>query len=61
MWSKISKIRGKYVAHHPPLLVNESGNLTDDPHETSELFADAFASVSREENYNKKFINYKKN
>ena len=60
VWTKVSKIRGKYSTHPPPLLKTDAGELTDDPATTSELFAEAFASVSRESGYSPDFIKLKR-
>ena len=38
-WKKVNKIRGKFSPHPPPLLKAADGSLTDDPSETSEIFA----------------------
>ena len=59
IWTKISKIRGKYTTHPLPLLKGEDGELTDDPVETSKLFAEAFSSVSSDEAYSREFLNCK--
>ena len=59
IWKKINKIRGKFSTHPPPLLRDEDGTLTDNPKETSILFAEAFSDVSSEDNYTTRFRRHK--
>ena len=59
MWKRINKIRGKFSTHPPPLLRNQVGELTDNPPETSEIFAEAFSDVSSESNYSLRFRKFK--
>ena len=57
---KINKIRGKFSITPPPLLKNNNGELTDDPIETSEIFAEAFTEISSEESYPLSFLKKKR-
>ena len=61
MWKKINKIRGKFSVSPPPLLTNSAGELTDDPEETSNMFAEVFSDVSSEETYSVSFLRRKRN
>ena len=60
VWKRINKIRGKFTPHPPPLLKDPAGNLTDDPLQTSEMFAETFSDVSNEESYSLNFYRRKK-
>ena len=60
IWKKVNKIKGKYSKNPKPLLKKPNGEITDDTKTTSQIFAEAFASVSSEENYPLKFFNRKK-
>ena len=57
---KVNKMSGKFTTHPPPLLEEPSGTVTQDPTITSNLFAQAFASVSNENNYSREFIRFKR-
>ena len=59
IWTKINKIKGKYSTHPPPLLESTNGDLTDNPEETSNIFAQAFSSVSKESQYEERFRKFK--
>ena len=50
---------GKYVSSPPPLLQTAEGDLTENPQQTSKIFAESFASFSKTENYSTKFPRYK--
>ena len=60
IWKKVNKIRGKFSKHPAPLLRQNSGDLTDDPSETSRIFSQVFSGVSNEENYPLTFLKYKR-
>ena len=59
MWRKINKMRSRASAHKLPLLRDSNGEETDDPRETSGIFAGAYAAVSSEEGYTQNFRNIK--
>ena len=59
IWKKIQKMRGKYSKQPPPLLKTRDDTLTQDPNETSNIFAEAFASVSDTSNYSPTFQRHK--
>ena len=59
MWKKIKKMNGKFSPPRLPLLKTSTGTLVQDPNETSNIFAQAFSSVSSSENYSAPFKRYK--
>ena len=59
IWAKINKIKGKYGIHPLPLLQTGNGGITNDPQETSDLFAQAFSSVSKEDKYGENIRKFK--
>ena len=60
VWKKINKMRGKFPVTPPPLLKDGSGELTDDPMKTCEMFAETFTEVSSEESYPISFLKRKR-
>ena len=60
VWKKVKKIKGTYSANPNPLLTKEDGTLTDDPSETTEIMADAYAEISSNDNYSPQFSKHRK-
>ena len=51
IWKRVQKIKGKFTRRPPTLLTNTSGIETQNPSETSNIFGEAFASISATDNY----------
>ena len=60
IWKRVQKIKGKFTRRPPPLLNNAYGIETQNPNETSNIFGEAFASISATENYTQNFQRYKR-
>ena len=60
IWKKVKKIEGKFSHHRRPLLKKQDGRLTEEPGETSNIFARTFSSISEGLDYNNdRFKRYK--
>ena len=59
VWSKVRKLSKKHVTYPLPLLQCANGTSSDDPLLTSELFCEAFSSVSATHNYSERFRIFK--
>lgn len=59
IWKRVQKISGKYKSTPSPILKNDDNTLVHHPLDVANKLANAFASVSKPENFSREFLRYK--